>query len=320
MSLSLGIDIGTSGVRTSVLEADGGVLSTARAAHVTQEPDKIDANGWWLAVAHCITAQVAALRELGWSGEEIDRIAVDGTSGSMVLTDANISPVGAALMYNSKGFVAEAKRIRAVCPTTDHITQGSNSALARALRLLGDAERAPAHLLHQADFVAAKLMGVGGLSDFNNALKTGFDPEEAAWPTWIGELIGNSLLPQVDAPGAAWAGLDPAVAGQLGLSLSAQVHAGTTDSIAAFLAAAPMEERVAVTSIGSTLAIKVLSEQRVDLPSMGLYSHRLGDFWLVGGASNTGGAVLAHFFTPDELDHLSGEIDPGTATGLDYYP
>jgi len=41
---------------------------------------------------------------------------------------------------------------------------------------------------------------------------------------------------------------------------------------------------------------------------------------LIGGASNTGGAVLAHFFTPDDLDTLTPQIQPDQPTGLDYYP
>ena len=238
----------------------------------------------------------------------------------MVLTDAALNPVGPALMYNSKGFTAEAQLVCAICPSDDHITLGSNSALARALRLKSDAAKPATHLLHQADFIAAKLMGKGGLSDHNNALKTGFDPEAQDWPDWIKELLGEDLLPRVDPVGTVWEQLDESLAAELGLARKAQVCAGTTDSIAAFLAAAPMIKGAAVTSIGSTLAIKVLSDQRVDLPAMGLYSHRVGDFWLVGGASNTGGAVLASFFSPEELTKLSQEIDPSKGSGLDYYP
>ncbi|MEL7163928.1 MAG: FGGY-family carbohydrate kinase [Pseudomonadota bacterium] len=77
---------------------------------------------------------------------------------------------------------------------------------------------------------------------------------------------------------------------------------------------------MAVTSLGSTLAVKMLSAQRIDDTAIGLYSHRLGDQWLVGGASNTGGAVLAQFFDSDRIAALSAEIDPSLPTGLDYYP
>jgi sugar (pentulose or hexulose) kinase len=86
------------------------------------------------------------------------------------------------------------------------------------------------------------------------------------------------------------------------------------------LAAAPLQDGAAVTSLGTTLAIKMLSKTRIDDPSIGLYSHKLGDFWLAGGASNTGGGVLAHLFATDELVALSEQIDPDVASELDYYP
>lgn len=318
MSFALGIDIGTSGVRTAVMDGQR-VVSMARAAHPPQTPDRIDANGWWLAVETCLAEQVAALRQAGIAPSAITRIGIDGTSGSMVLTDQALAPVGPALMYNSKGFDVEAAQIAAHAPD-QHITQGSNSALARAMRLVSLADRAPTHLLHQADFIAAKLTGFGGWSDYNNALKTGFDPETCTWPDWVGAVIDPILLPEVHAPGASVARLNPETAEQFGLSPRAIVHAGTTDSIAAFLASAPLSAGVAVTSLGSTLAIKMLTKTRIDDPTIGLYSHKLGDLWLVGGASNTGGAVLKAHFSDEALAELSAQIDPTRPTGLDFYP
>jgi sugar (pentulose or hexulose) kinase len=51
----------------------------------------------------------------------------------------------------------------------------------------------------------------------------------------------------------------------------------------------------------------------VDDATRGVYSHRLGDRWLVGGASNAGCAVLREQgFTADELARLSETIDPDT--------
>lgn len=72
--------------------------------------------------------------------------------------------------------------------------------------------------------------------------------------------------------------------------------------------------------MGSTLAIKLLSSTRVDDARFGVYSHRLDDMWLVGGASNTGGAVLRQYFTDKQLEELSEQINPMEASPLDYYP
>lgn len=72
--------------------------------------------------------------------------------------------------------------------------------------------------------------------------------------------------------------------------------------------------------MGSTLAIKLLSTSRIEDARFGVYSHRLDDKWLVGGASNTGGAVLRQLFTDEQLEKLSEQINPMEASPLDYYP
>ena len=57
------------------------------------------------------------------------------------------------------------------------------------------------------------------------------------------------------------------------------------DSIAAFIAAGASEQGEAVTSLGSSLAVKLISATRVDHAAYGIYAHRLGDQWLVGECS-----------------------------------
>ncbi len=317
--LALGLDLGTSGVRSAVVDAAGDVLSMARAGYGGAD-DGRDPACWWRAVTDCLHAQVEALAEQNFAPADICRIAVDGTSGTLVLTDATLNPVTRALMYNDGGFDAEASQIARFAPDP-HITRGSASALARAMHLVSeDQDRQAAHLLHQADFIAAKLRGGGAVSDVNNALKTGCDPALGIWPDWIGELLPSQLLPDLVLPGAAIGPMSADVSASFGLARQVIVHAGTTDSIAAFLAAAPAKPGAAVTSIGTTLAVKLFSPIRIDAPEMGLYAHRLGDGWLLGGASNTGGGVLRAHFSDAELETLSEQIDPSRPSGLDYYP
>lgn len=319
--LCLGIDLGTSGIRSAVLTPDGKVVSMARGVYPATMPDNIDATAWWVGVCDCLRAQIDALSAQNIDPRAIKRIGVDGTSGSMVLTDSALRPVTRALMYNSGGFHAEAALIAEYAPDP-HISRGTNAATSRALRLLGeDHAKTASHLLHQADYIAAKFIGRGGVSDHNNALKTGFDPETESWPDWFDDIgLTRSLLPDVLPAGAATQKIDRHVATTFGLSPEAIIHVGTTDSIAAFLAAAPLTIGAAVTSIGTTLAIKMLSKTRIDAPEIGLYSHRLGEGWLVGGASNTGGGVLASLFTVEQLRQLSDRIDPSIPKDLDYYP
>ena len=120
--------------------------------------------------------------------------------------------------------------------------------------------------------------------------------------------------------GTTLAPISASVALHFKLNPACVVHAGTTDSIAAFIAADVHEPGAAVTSLGSTLVLKVLSTKRIDAAQYGVYSHRYGDLWLAGGASNSGGSVLRQHFSDVQLAELSQRINPDTDSPLDYYP
>ncbi|PRQ39274.1 hypothetical protein RchiOBHm_Chr4g0423361 [Rosa chinensis] len=152
-----------------------------------------------------------------------------------------------------------------------------------------------------SDWLLWLLHGKLGVSDYNNALKVGYDPELESYPPWLLSQPYSQLLPSVRAPGTSIGHLKE----------DSRSDFGTTDSIAAFLAARATQPGKAVTSLGSTLAIKLLSVTRIEDARFGVYSHRLDDKWLVGGAnSNTGGAVLTQIFTDEQLEKLSEQIDP----------
>lgn len=129
-----------------------------------------------------------------------------------------------------------------------------------------------------------------------------------------------ALLPQVRPVGTVAGRIAPDTADRYCLCPDLALVCGATDSIAAFLATGAGAVGDAVTSLGTTLVIKVLSDRRIDDPARGVYSHKVGPNWLVGGASNTGGGVLLDHFTPDDLTRLSARIDPDDPTGLHYYP
>ena len=93
-------------------------------------------------------------------------------------------------------------------------------------------------VLHQADWLVSLLTDVRDSTDWNNSLKLGFDPVALEWPLWMTSQPWSHLLPPVvRPPGANVAGLTAMAAARTGLSCDCIVTAGTTDSIAAFLAA-----------------------------------------------------------------------------------
>jgi sugar (pentulose or hexulose) kinase len=58
----------------------------------------------------------------------------------------------------------------------------------------------------------------------------------------------------------------------------------------------------------------------VSAAAFGLYSHRLGEHWLPGGASNSGGAALLRFFSAERMAQMTPLLRPDEPTGLAYYP
>ncbi|RWC72925.1 MULTISPECIES: FGGY-family carbohydrate kinase [unclassified Mesorhizobium] len=312
--LVVGIDIGTSGARAVAMRQDFSIAgqSAVRLDKFGQNPR--DPSAWWQAVQAALTELIS-----GVDRAAIRAIAIDGTSGTLLPVDADGRPLAEPLMYNDK--VDDGDILAAIARAAPEASaaHGATSGLAKALRY----QHLPgiAAVLHQADWIAGNLSGGFDVSDENNALKTGYDVEARRWPDWIAATgMRMDLLPDVVEPGDVIGTLTAAAAALFGLPRDVVVVAGTTDGCASFLATGATAAGDGVTALGSSLTIKILSDRPISAPRFGIYSHRLGDTWLAGGASNSGGKVLAQHFPLTRIIELSAMIDPTTETGLDYYP
>ena len=318
MNLYLGIDFGTTGARSTVIDSQGTIHceTVYTFANSGQQPPELP-SVWQNALWETIEQIPSTIRS------QVRAIALDGTSSTVMLCDTDGIPVCEPILYNDARGAAVTERLRAIAPD-NHTVLSATSSLAKLLWWQDFREETtPTFFLHQADWLAFLLHGKLGISDYHNALKLGFDVDTLCYPNWLTQGIAGAAtpeLPQVVAPGTPVGEVRAQVGDRFGFPPDCMICAGTTDSIAAFLASGVNSPGEAVTSLGSTLAVKLLSHTRVDDARYGIYSHKLGDLWLVGGASNTGGAVLRHFFTDAELDSLSKKIDAEKESLLDYYP
>ncbi len=316
--LFIGIDLGTSGVRACAINEDRQVLHLC-VAELTAPKRKgsavrQDATLWWSAVQDVLSRLFQHI-----DAAEVASISVNGTSGTLLACDETGNPLGSALMYNDASCTIQAETIANIAPA-DCAAHGNTSGLAKLMYLQQQYPDA-VHFCHQADWLAGMLSGRFDISDENNALKSGYDPVERCWPNWIAECgIDMHKLPEVIPPGKHMGKVREGLFAQAELNPNCKIIAGTTDSIAAFIATGANQPGDAVTSLGSTLVLKVISPQPVSAAEYGIYSHRYGDYWLAGGASNSGGAVLKKFFSQSQLDELTPQLEPGKPTGLDYYP
>lgn len=312
MSFHLGLDFGTSGVRACAIDHDKTVAWQQR----TMFPEQVEQTpAVWRTVMYTLLS--ALPKDIS---AQLQGLAIDGTSASVLLCDESLQPVSPALLYHDDRAQLQAERLKADFPVSSFACTAT-SGLAKFLWLtqqdnIGHAS----YFMHQADWLTALLSGQPGVSDYHNALKTGYDVEQLCWPNWVMALPHAHLLPQVLVPGTMVGYIRPDIAKHFGINPKCSVHAGTTDSSSAFIAADVSEKGVGVTSLGTTMVLKQLSANRIDAEEYGVYSHRYGDLWLVGGASNAGAGVLRHYFSDAQLAALSEQIDPLQDSPLDYYP
>lgn len=309
----LGLDFGTSGARACVIAENGEIEEFTR-LDFGRLADHELAPTWRTALFDLLAGLPKGLRS------QLGAIAIDATSATVIACDQALQPTYPPLLYNDSRARIEADEIARVSGV-EHPTASASSGLAKAIWLKRHLPATRRHVfLNQADWLTGLLSDRPGVSDYHNALKMGFDVETRTWPEWLGPLVDLDSLPKVVAPGNPLGLLSRTHAHDLGIATDCLVRAGTTDGIAAFLATGAGRPGDAVSSLGSTLVLKLVSSRRLDDARFGVYSHWFGDLWLAGGASNAGGGVLRQFFDDAELAALSAGIDPETDAALDYYP
>ena len=318
-SVTLGLDLGTSGLRAALVKQNQLLAEFSVAMPMPerdgqksqQSPQK------WRQAFEQLMDQIAQANQT----PQIDRIIADATSSTLLIADQEGRALSLALMYDDKRAQAEAEQIRQTAPQ-DSAAQGANSSLAKVLWLIKNTPKlklSEVRIQHQIDWLNQQLIGQPCATDENNLLKLGYDSLQQTWPNWV-KTICPVALPTAVSPGSWLGQVSHELQTRWNFKPHCQVYAGTTDSIAAFLASGAQRVGDAVSALGSTLAIKLLSDQPIFSAKYGIYSHKLGNQWLVGGASNTGGAVLLHYFTLEQLVSLIPQLDLTHPTLLPCYP
>ncbi len=311
--LFLGIDFGTSGARAIVINEKEEIITQVTYSFSEQKNHDL-AQKWKKTLALLLENISIEIRQ------KIEAISINGTSSTVLLCNAEGQAMEEPILYNDSRDVTILDKFRNIIPK-HHLVNSSTSSLVKLLWWEQTHKIQPnSYFLHQADWLGFLLHGKLGISDYHNALKLGYDVENLCYPDWLKTLPIKPVLPQVLPPGTPVKKVTNDIVERFKFPKRCLVCTGTTDSIAAFLASGVKNPGEGVTSLGSTLVLKLLSNTRVEDISSGIYSHRLDNLWLTGGASNTGGAVLKHFFTDEKLEQLSKKININKPTQLDYYP
>lgn len=313
--LALGVDFGTSGVRLAIHDPAGQTLIERGLAYAGpfQYPQT-----WRQSFLDLLFQIPSDLKQ------QIKAISLAGTSGTLLLCgqDGRLlpGPLSEALPYH-QACEEQLPKIRRLLGATLHPSSQASGSLARALRLLEQSgvSDQPTHLLirHQADWLMGWLLGNWRWGEEGNNLRLGWDLIGQRWMGSLAEAPWSRALPEIVASGTRLGPVAHKLASAIGLCETCQVIAGTTDANAAVLAADPAEDE-GITVLGSTLVLKQFVPGPIQ--AAGLNCHRVNGRWLLGGASNTGAAVLSRYFNSSMLEELSRQIDPKRSSQLKLRP
>lgn len=324
----IGIDVGTQGVRASVVTDTGVVLAEASRKFVLTPESRMEQSpdDWWsatLSVMDELHKELLGLQDT----VQVISLAVDSTSGTVIPLDGSNRPLHPAIMYSDPRAAGQGRRCSALAE--QYIRRGytgfnASSGLSKMLWFVETYPEKASGIhkwIHASDYITGKLCGRFDVTDYTNALKSGYDVEGLSWPEYLtAELpLQADWLQEVVPSGTPIAPLDETLASRWAMR-NAQVVVGLTDGCASQLASGAVKPGEWNTTIGTTLVIKGVTKQRVLDPEGRLYSHRHPEgYWMPGGASNTGADWVATDFGTN-VNELEQEAAQTLPTGLLAWP
>jgi D-ribulokinase len=307
----IGIDVGTQGARAVLIDTTGEVLGSGEQAFPlsNQSREEQSPEQWWLDCLLClqqVITQVKSKIKL----TEVLAISVTSTSGTIIPLDRNNQPLHNAIMYSDPRSAEEADYCKKIAlaehsngelppdksggPGGGFTAFNASSGLPKMLWFLNrypDKAEQIGKFIHAADYIIGKLSGRYDVTDYTNALKSGYDVRTKEWPAYIWEKlpIQRNWLQTVQPSGITVNTILPELAGALGLPKTVQIIAGMTDGCAAQIASGAVQTGDWNTTIGTTLVVKGVTTREINDPYGRLYCHRHPEgYWMPGGASNTG--------------------------------
>ncbi len=336
MDVVIGIDLGTQGVRALAVTARGEIVASSQEKLFPDAPNlpagwaEQNALEWWRATALCLRHLTKSLSEVASpSGAHIAGIAIDSTSGTVLPIDDTGQPLHPALMYNDARSEPYVSLVRAAAQEQEKrlgYAFNASFALPKIIWFIherSDVRARARRFVHATDFLTGRLTGDYGVTDYSDALKTGFDLLAGKWPQFIENELGVSLdhLPRVVAPGELLGAVSQVGANETGLPTGTPVYGGATDGTAAQIASGAVEPGAWNSSLGTTLVVKGITSQLLLDPQQRIYSHRHPEgWWMPGGASNTGSEWIIREFAGRNLNQLDTQAEHVLPTAIVRYP
>ena len=306
MSYYLGIDIGTSGTKTLLMDQSGKVLAEADASYPLEQPrpdwTQQDPEDWWKATVKTVRA---VMKKSGLKPADVKAIGLSGQMHGSVFLDKNDNVIRPALLWNDQ-------RTADQCDQITHLAGGrkalikmvANPALtgfqAPKILWLRDKEKRNfeklAKVLLPKDDIRRRLTGdyVTDVSDASGTLL--LDVVKRKWSTkLLGKLdLDRNLFPEVVESEDVTGTLTKLAATKLGLTTDCKVVGGAGDCAAGAIGNGVVKTGILSTSIGTSGVMFVHSDQpQYDANGrLHTFCHAVRGKWHMMGVNLTSGGAL----------------------------
>jgi xylulokinase len=306
MSHYLGIDVGTSGTKTLLIDEAGKVLAEANAEYPMHQPrpgwTEQDPEDWWKATVKTVRAVV---KKAKLKSTDVRAIGLSGQMHGSVFLDKHDQVIRHALLWNDQRTAAECDEITSAAGGRKAlIKMVANPALTgfQAPKILWLRNREKrnyaklAKVLLPKDDIRRRLIGdyVTEVSDASGTLL--LDVVNRKWSSkLLGKLdLDRDLLPRVVESDEVTGTLTAAAAKQLGLSTDCKVVGGAGDCAAGAVGNGVVKKGILSTSIGTSGVMFVHSDEpQYDAAGrLHTFCHAVNGKWHMMGVNLTSGGSL----------------------------
>ncbi len=305
MSLTIGIDIGTTGTKTVLLDVARGIVAQASRDTTLFSPGPGFAEA---DTAQWLTNVVDSIREIrsvaGVGPGDVDAIAVSGMVPAVVPVDGGGNALRRAILQNDARAHHELGQLATALADVDlvSLTGSTLSQQSVAPTVLWLARHEPAaysqtkHLVGSYDWMLSAL-GADIHVERNWALESGLftiDGEQADVVLKAANLDAG-LLPPVRNPGTQAGALSPEAAEWTGLQAGTALIVGGADHVLSAYAAGVNHPGDGLVKLGGAGDILVASDVQVTDERLYLDAHPVPGRWLPNGCMATSGSLIRWF-------------------------
>ncbi len=333
--LLIGIDLGSSGVKAVLLDAEIGILASAT-HDVALFSDhegwaEADPNEWWRAVCSLVPRLLAAAPA---AKSDVAAVAVSGMVPAVLALDGHGAPLRRAILQNDARATKEIDEVRTALGDLDLLSLSGSvlsqqSVAPTALWLARhepDVWERTASIVGSYDWMALAL-GAAPHVEYNWAIESGLYDFQGASITAVQAAtpVGWPTMLEVAHPGQVVGEVSVSAAQATGLAAGTSIIVGGADHVLSAYGAGLVEPGDCLIKLGGSGDILAVSDERFLDARLYLDRYPIPDKWMPNGCMATSGSMLRWEqgllgdVSLSELDAEASASAPGALVTLPFF-